>query len=134
MTRIWSRPEGGPSLGAREVIRIADALPATCTSPDGATEIELVPLTSNDCDLSVVLFRFPPNYRGELHSHPSDTVYVIRQGQFLVEGEGTYDVGDIRWVKAGTPYGPEGAGPDGCEVLLIGTGEFPLPTVPHDDA
>ncbi len=26
------------------------------------------------------------------------------------------------------PYGPEGAGPDGCEVVLIAAGKFPLPT------
>ena len=31
-------------------------------------------------------------------------------------------------MKAGTAYGPEGAGPEGCEVLLIAAGSFPLPT------
>jgi hypothetical protein len=130
MTRIWSRTVGGPSLGPCQIIKISEALPATFTSPDGATPIDLTPLTSNDCDLSVTMFRLPPNYRGLMHAHPADTVYVIRQGQFIVDGEGTYEVGDIRWVKAGTMYGPEGAGPDGCEVILIGKGKFPLPITP----
>jgi quercetin dioxygenase-like cupin family protein len=127
MTRIWSRPTGGPPLGPQQIIHIDDARPATFTSPDGASTIGLTPLTSDECDLCVTVFRLPPNYRGAQHSHPTDTVYIIRQGQFLVDGEGTYEVGDIRWVKAGTPYGPEGAGPEGCEVLLVGAGRFPLP-------
>jgi hypothetical protein len=130
VTRTWSRPAGGPSLGPQQVIHIDDAQPATFTSPDGAKAIGLTPLTSDECDLCVTIFTLPPNYRGLRHSHPSDTVYVIRRGQFLVEGEGTYEVGDIRWVKAGTFYGPEGAGPDGCEVMLVGTGAFPLRTNP----
>ena len=45
-----------------------------------------------------------------------------------MEGEGSFHVGDIRWVKAGTVYGPEWAGPEGCEVFLIAAGKFPLPT------
>jgi hypothetical protein len=28
----------------------------------------------------------------------------------------------VRWVRAGTFYGPETAGPDGCEFILIGAG------------
>jgi quercetin dioxygenase-like cupin family protein len=131
MTRVWCRPTDGPALGPQQVIHIGEAKPATFTSPDGAKQIGLTPLTSDDCGLCVVVFSLPPNYRGSMHSHPTDTVYIIRRGQFLVEGEGTYEVGDIRWVKAGTPYGPEGAGPDGCEVLLIGAGTFPLPINQH---
>ena len=86
------------------------------------------PLTGEACDLTVLIFTFPPGYVGKLHWHPADTVYVVQRGQFIVEGEGTYEVGDIRWVKAGTAYGPEAAGPDGCDVMLIGAGRFPLPT------
>ena len=76
----------------------------------------------------MLTFELPPNYVGKVHWHPADTVYVVRRGQFTVDGEGTYEVGDIRWVKAGTVYGPEGAGPEGCEVMLIAAGSFPLPT------
>jgi hypothetical protein len=49
----------------------------------------------------------------------------VRRGQFIVDGEGTFEVGDMRWGKAGMSYGPERAGPDGCEVILITKGSFP---------
>jgi quercetin dioxygenase-like cupin family protein len=111
------------------VIHIDEARPA---ERDGDSAISLLPLTGPDCDLTVLIFTFPPNYVGKVHSHPTDTVYVIRRGEFIVEGEGTFVEGDIRWVKSGTPYGPEAAGPEGCEVMLIGAGKFPLPT--HDHA
>jgi len=122
---VWRRADGGPSLAPRTVIHIDDALPA---ERDGASAISLRPLTGPDCDLTVLIFTFPPNYVGTVHWHPTDTVYVIRRGEFIVEGEGTFVAGDIRWVKSGTAYGPEAAGPEGCEVMLIGAGAFPLPT------
>jgi hypothetical protein len=124
----WKRAAGGPDLGPRTIIHIEDALDAQRVEGSPPTTISLRPLTGEGCDLSVLTFTLPPNYVGKVHWHPADTVYVIRRGQFIVEGEGTYEVGDLRWVKAGTAYGPEGAGPDGCEVLLIGKGDFPLPT------
>jgi len=80
---------------------------------------------SDECDHVVMTFEFPPHYAGVVHSHPHDTVYIVRRGQFIVDGEGAFEVGDMRWVKAGTPYGPERAGPDGCEVILITWGSFP---------
>jgi len=40
--------------------------------------------------------------------------------RLTVGAEGVYRVGDIRWVRAGTYYGPEVAGPDGCEFILVG--------------
>ncbi len=128
----WRRARGGPTLAPRTVIHIGDALLAERVEGSTPSVITLRPLTGEDCGVTVLIFTFPPNYVGTVHWHPTDTVYVIRRGEFIVEGEGTYRVGDIRWVKAGTPYGPEAAGPDGCEVMLIGAGSFPLPT--HDPA
>ena len=128
MTEIWRRPEGGPDLAPRTVIHIADALLADRAPGAGDSPITLRPLTGEDCDLTALIFTFPPNYVGKVHWHPADTLYVIRKGTFMVEGEGTYNVGDIRWVKQGTPYGPEAAGPEGCEVRLIAAGRCPLPT------
>jgi hypothetical protein len=124
----WRRPKGGPELGPRSVIHIDGALPAERIEGSSASPISLTPLTGPECDLTVLTFELPPNYVGKVHWHPADTVYVVRRGQFTVEDEGTYEVGDIRWVKADTVYGPEGAGPDGCEVMLIAAGSFPLPT------
>lgn len=124
---VWQRPTTGPSLGAQTVIHMGDAHPAVRTDGSDAA-IELRPVLGPDCDLAALTFTFPPNYVGKVHWHPADTMYVIRRGQFIVDGEGTYEVGDVRWVKAGTPYGPECAGPEGCDVLLIAAGSFPLPT------
>ena len=130
---LWMRAEGAPELGPRQVIHIDEAPLAVLR--DGSTPaIELRPLVSDACDLMVMTFAFPPHYAGVVHSHPQDTVYVVRRGQFIVEGEGTFEVGDMRWVKANTPYGPERAGPEGCEVLLITTGSFPPENGPVADA
>lgn len=126
--QTWRRSVGGPALGPRTVIHIDDALPAERVAGSTASPITLTPLIGDTCDLTVLTFTLPPHYVGKVHWHPADTVYVVRRGQFTVEGEGTYEVGDIRWVKAGTVYGPEGAGPEGCEVMLIAAGSFPLPT------
>jgi hypothetical protein len=121
---LWRRGDDGSALGPQRVIRIDDAVPAETT--DGSVPvIGLTPLTSDECDYVVMTFRFPPGYVGVVHSHPYDTVYVVRRGTFLVDGEGTFEVGDLRWVKGGTTYGPERAGPEGCEVLLITKGTFP---------
>lgn len=129
---VWRRAEGGPALGPRTIIHIDDALPAVKGNGDVPRPITLRPLTAPECDLAALVFTFPPNYVGKVHWHPADTLYVIRRGQFIVEGEGTYEVGDIRWVKAGTAYGPESAGPDGCDVMLVAAGSFPLPTYDPD--
>lgn len=132
MAQTWRRAAGGASLAPRTVIHIDDAPLAERIAGSPDSPITLRPLTGEDCDLTVLVFTLPPNYVGKVHWHPADTVYVIRRGEFTVEGEGTFRVGDVRWVKAGTAYGPEGAGPEGCDVMLMGAGKFPLPT--HDPA
>lgn len=71
---------------------------------------------------SIVEVTFPPNGRLSLHSHPSDTLYVIRSGEFHIEGEGTFVPGDLRWVRAGVAYGPEWAGEDGAVLLIVAMG------------
>ena len=64
---------------------------------------------------------FPPHATLGVHSHPCDTLYVIRAGEFIVDGEGAYGPGDLRWVRAGVAYGPERAGADGAVVLIVST-------------
>ena len=68
---------------------------------------------------SIVEVTFPPNGRLSLHSHPSDTLYVIRSGEFHIEGEGVFQPGDVRWVRGGLTYGPEWAGPQGAVLLIV---------------
>jgi quercetin dioxygenase-like cupin family protein len=64
---------------------------------------------------------FPPNATLGVHSHPCDTLYVIQSGEFIVDGEGSYGPGELRWVRAGVVYGPERAGADGAVLLIIST-------------
>lgn len=66
--------------------------------------------------------QFPPNFYAGDHWHPYDTVYIMTKGEMKVGGEGSYGPGDIRWVKAGHVYGPEEAGPEGCEFFILGLG------------
>jgi hypothetical protein len=66
--------------------------------------------------------RFAPGYVEAAHWHEADTFYIVTTGELRVGDEGTYRPGDVRWVRAGTFYGPETAGPEGCEFILIGAG------------
>jgi hypothetical protein len=65
---------------------------------------------------------FPPNFSIPYHWHPHDTIYIIKRGELILEAEGAYAPGDVRWVTGGTAYGPETAGPYGCEFYIISTG------------
>jgi hypothetical protein len=70
----------------------------------------------------VMHVRHRPNYQEPRHWHEADTVYVFTAGEMTIGEEGTYRPGDVRWVREGTFYGPETAGAEGCEFLLIGAG------------
>lgn len=65
-----------------------------------------------------------PGRNADPHWHLSDSMYVITAGEMVIEGEGTYRPGDIRWVRGGFAYGPEGCGPDGVEYLFISLGPY----------
>ncbi|WP_040482049.1 cupin domain-containing protein [Luminiphilus syltensis] len=71
----------------------------------------------------IVANLFPPNVKAGEHSHNFDTVYLITKGSLnFNDGLGWFSPGDVRWVRAGTIYGPEEAGPEGCEFILISQG------------
>ena len=65
----------------------------------------------------------------------------MTKGEFIVEGEGSYREGDLRWVRGGFAYGPEQCGPDGVEYMFFSLGpydkldpdEFPPPLGRWDD-
>jgi quercetin dioxygenase-like cupin family protein len=63
---------------------------------------------------------FAAGTRLPVHSHGCDTLYVFKEGEFHIEGEGVFHAGDIRFVRAGHAYGPEWAGPDGAVLQIIG--------------
>jgi hypothetical protein len=80
----------------------------------------------------IVPNHFPPNVKAGTHSHNFDTVYVITKGSLnFNDGLGWLVPGDVRWVRAGTIYGPEEAGPDGCEFILISQG--PIEVIWEDE-
>lgn len=113
-------------LAERRIIHVDDQPWAPAVEdnefiPEGA---EVKPLIDPDTGHTFMLVRFAPDYRAPSHWHPSDTIYIITQGEFGVEGEGVYRPGDIRWVRGGTAYGSETAGPEGCQFYIVSMGEF----------
>ena len=80
----------------------------------------------------VLQVRHAPDYVEPKHWHEADTVYIFTAGEMRVGDEGAYLPGDVRWVRARTFYGPETAGPDGCEFFLIGAGNPMMHYEPPD--
>lgn len=73
---------------------------------------------------AVFYVRLGPGASSPRHWHPSDTVYIVRRGELVIPGEGTYREGEVRWVRGGTAYGPEMGGPDGVEFYFVSMGPF----------
>ena len=55
------------------------------------------------------------------------------EGEHQIEGEGTYEAGDVRWVKGGQSQGAATSGPDGVTWWLITYGD-PIPVDEEDEA
>jgi mannose-6-phosphate isomerase-like protein (cupin superfamily) len=71
----------------------------------------------------IVPNRFSPNLKADRHAHNHDTIYYILEGSMTFnDGSGWMTKGDLRWVRAGHIYGPEEAGPEGCDFLLVSAG------------
>jgi hypothetical protein len=73
---------------------------------------------------AVFYVRLGPGASSPRHWHPSDTVYIVRRGELVIPGEGSYREGEVRWVRGGTAYGPEMGGPDGVEFWFVSMGPF----------
>lgn len=73
---------------------------------------------------AVFYVRLGPGASSPRHWHASDTVYIVRRGELVIPGEGTYREGEVRWVRGGTAYGPEMGGPDGVEFWFVSMGPF----------
>ena len=124
--------EAQVSLAERQAIHVED-VPWIDFERDGVlVSIDLEPgacfrplMDDPTSEALFVYVKFSPNYRTPAHWHPSNTIYIITKGEFLVEGEETpYRPGDVRWVKGGKTYGAELAGPEGCEFYLASLGPF----------
>jgi mannose-6-phosphate isomerase-like protein (cupin superfamily) len=71
----------------------------------------------------VLAMRWEPGAYADAHVHDYDTIYVVVSGSFTFhDGTGWYQAGDVRWCRAGTTYGPEEAGPEGCDLLNVAMG------------
>ena len=71
-----------------------------------------------------MLLRLPPNHRAPGHWHDSDSLYLVTRGELVIEGEGSFFAGQVRWVRGGFAYGAEGAGPSGCEMFYFSLGPY----------
>lgn len=60
-----------------------------------------------------------------VHSWTGDTLAYVRSGELEVGGEAPLKQGDLRWQAAGMPQAAAHAGPDGADLLLIGTRGYP---------
>lgn len=89
----------------------------TATGPQEKARFAIGP--EDDADAPVVhRVRFAPHHRVEPHTHPTDYAEILLEGTQQI-GRTWYGPGDIRVVRANTPYGPLVAGPEGCTVLII---------------
>lgn len=71
----------------------------------------------------IVPNKFPPNTKADEHAHNHTTCYYILKGSMTFnDGSGWYHAGDLRWIRPDHQYGPEEAGPEGVEFLLISDG------------
>lgn len=115
------------TLAARTPIAV-DGLEASVhrVLPDGTVDTDTWRKTIVAPPMGEAVFyvRLGPGASSPRHWHPSDTVYIVRRGELVIPGEGTYREGEVRWVKGGTAYGPEMGGPDGVEFWFVSMGPF----------
>jgi hypothetical protein len=67
---------------------------------------------------TVINVYFPPGFVVDPHTHRTDYAEIVLDGSLTV-GRRSYGPGEIRIVNAGTGYGPQIAGPDGCSLIFI---------------
>lgn len=66
----------------------------------------------------LILSELPPGYCETPHTHESDYVEIIVDGELTV-GKVALTKGDMRAMKGGAGYGPLTAGPTGCLRLTV---------------
>jgi len=77
----------------------------------------------------VLVVRYDPNCVVGVHYHNCDYCSVIVEGSIKI-GHETHEVGSMRFVKAGTVYGPLIAGPEGCTAIdVFAVGNDPMSAV-----
>jgi hypothetical protein len=72
----------------------------------------------NERRFSVQVDRFEPNVEFGYHKHSEPELTIFLRGSAIFNGH-PCQPGTMVFVDADTPYGPEKAGPDGCEFMII---------------
>jgi quercetin dioxygenase-like cupin family protein len=77
----------------------------------------------------VLVVRYDPNCEIGVHYHKSDYCSIVVEGSIEISRV-KHEVGSMRFVKAGTVYGPLIAGPEGCTVIdVFAVGNDPMSAV-----
>jgi hypothetical protein len=69
-------------------------------------------------------WKFGPNEEVGQHSHESNEVMYIEEGEMIFNGE-VCGPGTIIFVESGTTYGPFHAGPNGAKGMIIRSAATP---------
>jgi len=59
------------------------------------------------------------------YRHDVDALYLVFSGAMDIDGEGSYDAEEIRWVPAGHTTTATMAGAEGADLIIIGIGGLP---------
>jgi len=91
----------------------------------------------------IVEAKHPPASVSPAHYHPFDVVYLYTGGSVSMSAEPgqvgaarqstSYRAGDVRFVKAGTVYGPETTGPNGSRFYTFTFGGRPSVAYANDE-
>ncbi len=77
----------------------------------------------------VLVVRYDPGCEIGVHYHNCDYCSVVVEGSIKISHV-KHEVGSMRFVKAGTLYGPLIAGPEGCTVIdIFAIGTDPMSVV-----
>ena len=71
-----------------------------------------------DGGTGVLVVRYDPNCKVGVHYHEADYCSIVVEGSIEISHV-KHEVGSMRFVKAGTVYGPLIAGPEGCTVIDV---------------
>ncbi len=74
----------------------------------------------------VLVVEYEPGCKVDVHYHDCDYCSIVVEGSIEISHV-IHKVGEMRFVKAGTVYGPLIAGPEGCTVIdIFAVGHDPM--------
>lgn len=107
----WHKGDMGAGSQGREEVKGE-------TAGKGAAWAAIFNFGTEECPGRVFISKFEPGAVIHTHDHPNDYCSIVVEGSLSMQRGGqTYKVGDIRFVKAETMYGPIVMGPEGCTMI-----------------